>query len=382
MLSPMRLPPVIGTTLLLLWTAAPPAAASSPPAAAGKGGDRNVVLVSIDGLRWQEVFNGAQESLIDPRAGGVQDVPGIRARFWRDTPEARRAAMMPFFWSVVATRGQVFGDPERGSRARLTNGKKFSYPGYSEFLCGFADDRIDSNNKVPNPNVNVLEWLNARPGFGGRVAAYATWDVIPFILNVDRSRLPVVAGWEPIRDEPLTEGERRLNELLPDLPRLWNNNVFDVVTARGALEHLRKRKPRVLYVGFGETDEWAHARRYDCYLEAAYNNDRFLKTLWETLQSMPEYAGKTSLVITTDHGRGGTIKDWTDHGKDVPGAEHIWVAVLGPDTPARGVLEDVEVTQGQVAATLAALVGEDYHAAAPKSAPPLPGVGGRTAARQ
>jgi hypothetical protein len=337
---------------------------------------RNVVFVTIDGLRWQEVFGGAQEKYIDIQAGGVQDMPGLRQRFGTGaTPEARRADLMPFFWSVIAKKGQVFGDATHGGRARVTNGKNFSYPGYSEMLCGMADARIDSNAKVPNPNVNVLEWLNSRPAFRGRVSAYGTWDVLPSILNVQRSGLPVVAGWEPVRDEPLTDGERAANALVADLPRLWRNNVFDAVTGRLAMEHLRKRKPRVFYIAFGETDEWAHMRRYDCYLESAHANDRYLQELWETLESMPEYAGKTSLVVTTDHGRGGTLKDWTDHNKDTPGCEDIWIAVMGPDTPALGVREGVEVTQSQVAATLALLAGEDVAAFAkdsPNAAAPLP----------
>ncbi len=76
--------------------------------------------------------------------------------------------------------------------------------------------------------------------------------------------------------------------------------------------------------------------------------------------------------MTTDHGRGPTRADWTDHGKGVPGAELVWVGVLGPDTPALGEREAVEVTQGQVAATIARLVGEDLNAASPRAAPPLP----------
>jgi hypothetical protein len=345
---------------------------SIAPLAHGAG-DERVVLVTIDGFRWQEVFGGAEDRLIDARAGGVPDVVGLKRQYWRETPEARRLVLMPFVWGTLAKQGQIFGDPSRKAQARLTNGRKFSYPGYQEILCGFPDDRIDSNDPVPNPNVSVLEWLNGRPGFAGSVAAYGTWDVLYGILNQGRSRLPIVAGFSEIKDEPLTEGQRAINALLPELPREWPDNVYDFVTARSALEHLRKHKPRVLYVAFGETDEWAHSRRYDCYLDAANRNDAFLRTLWQTLQSMPEYAGRTSLVVTTDHGRGSTEKDWTDHGKDTDGAEFVWMAVMGPNTPAMGVRENVQVTQGQVAATVAALVGEDYHAAAPNSAPPLPG---------
>jgi arylsulfatase A-like enzyme len=142
---------------------------------------------------------------------------------------------------------------------------------------------------------------------------------------------------------------------------------------RGATEHLAKRKPRVLYVMLGETDEWAHMRRYDCYLEAAQRADVFVRKLWETLQSMPEYKDKTSLVLTTDHGRGATMADWMNHGKNVAGAEFVWMAVMGPHTQAMRIRENVDVTQSQIAATLAALVGEDYHKDVPRSAAALPG---------
>lgn len=56
----------------------------------------------------------------------------------------------------------------------------------------------------------------------------------------------------------------------------------------------------------------------------------------------------------------------------MPGAENIWVAVMGPDVPALGERTAVEVTQSQIAATIAALVGEDFQTASPKAAPRLP----------
>jgi hypothetical protein len=130
----------------------------------------------------------------------------------------------------------------------------------------------------------------------------------------------------------------------------------------------------VLFLSFGDTDDWAHEGRYDLVLDAAHKTDGFIEQLWTTLQSMPEYAGKTSLVLTTDHGRGDTRVEWKSHGKDIPGADQMWIAVLGPDTPADGCRSDLDVTQSQVAATVAALLGEDYHASVPQSAAPLPGV--------
>ncbi|MEX0726831.1 MAG: alkaline phosphatase family protein [Planctomycetaceae bacterium] len=333
----------------------------------------NVVYVALDGLRWQEVFTGAEERFISPDAG-VKNVAGLRDHFWRETPEARRETLMPFLWQTIAKEGQLFGDPTRGCVARLTNGLKFSYPGYNEMFAGLADPRIDSNNKVPNPNINVLEFLNTRDRFKGRVAALTTWDVFPFILNQERSGLFVHSGVGPIVDEPLTPRQKDLNHAISNALVLWEGNSIDVFTVELTREYLLKHRPRALFLGLGETDEWGHGRRYDLYLHAAQKSDRQIKELWELLQSLPEYKDKTSLIISTDHGRGETLGDWTNHGKDVVGAEFVWMAVMGPRTPALGVREHVEVTQSQIAATIAQLVGEDFRAAVPQAAEPLPGV--------
>lgn len=330
----------------------------------------NLIFVTWDGFRWQELFGGAEEALISKEWGGVTDVPGLRASFWRDTPEERRQVLLPFVWGTLAKQGQIFGDPSKGSTSRVTNGKKFSYPGYNEMFVGFADDAINSNNKILNKNINVLEYINRQPGFSGRVAGFATWDVMDFILNRERSGLMLQTGWTEIVDPPLTPAQEHVNKLVREQPRLWPGNVIDVVTFTAAREHLLKHRPRVLYIGLGETDEWAHARRYDLYLEAAQRSDRYLQELWELLQSLPQYKDQTTLVVTTDHGRG-FGRDWANHNARTDGAEFIWMAALGPGVPALGVRENVETTQSQVAATLGSLVGVDFKQAFPHAAAPL-----------
>ena len=358
---------LLAMMLLGLWT-------SSPLIAKEQRQTKNVILVTIDGMRWQEIFNGADPQLLESRDGGVRDKPGIRKEFWRESSQDRRKALMPFLWTTIADKGQIFGDPSVSSPVRVTNGMKFSYPGYNEMLCGHPDPRINSNDKIPNPNTNVLEWLNGLPEYRGRVGAYGAWDRLPYILNVQRSHLPAHAGWDPIDDQPLTAAEQEINGLLPQLPRIWDDDTFDVIAGRGAVQYILKHHPRVFYLMFGETDEWAHLRRYDCYLQAAKKNDQFIAQLWETLQKIPQYAGKTSIVITTDHGRGATSRDWTDHGRNTDGAEYVWMAVLGPDTPPLGVRKNAPAMQSQVAATFARLLGEDFNSSSPEIAPALPGV--------
>jgi hypothetical protein len=354
----------LGLALVLAFATIRPIDAQ-PPA-------RNVVVVTFDGFRWQEMFGGADRDYFKKASDGQ---PGpAEKRFWRATADERRAALLPFLWGTVAAQGQIFGDPSKQSRSHLTNGLWFSYPGYNEMFAGTADPRIDSNDKKPNPNITVLEWLKGRPGFAGQVAAFGSWDVLPFILNVERSGIPVGSGFTPM-PQAKTDREHAINTLATDLPPFWDYGPFDAPIVYAALESLRTRKPRVLYVMLGEGDEWAHAGRYDLYLDASYRADRFLARIWETLQSLPDYANRTTLLVTTDHGRGATTTDWTDHGRKVPAAENTWFAALGPGVPALGVRQGITVTTSQLAATIAAVVGENFQAAAPNAAAPLQGIG-------
>ena len=332
----------------------------------------NVIVVTLDGVRWQEVFGGAALEYFSSEHGGVRDSAELAGRFWRATASERRQALMPFLWGTVVREGQIFGDSARGAPAYVTNGLWFSYPGYNELLSGAPDPRIDSNDKIPNPNVTVLEWLHSLPGYRGRVAAFGSWDVLPFIVNTTRSGVSANGDGPPF-PQPGTPRERELNALAADLPPIWGEAArLDGPTMWAALEHLRMQRPRVVYVMLGETDEWAHGRRYDLYLDAACRGDRFVGRLWEAAEAMPEYRGKTALVVTTDHGRGDSPMTWTDHGREVPAARRIWIAVLGPTTPALGVRTNVGTTQAQVAATIAALLGLNFHATKPGVASPLP----------
>jgi bisphosphoglycerate-independent phosphoglycerate mutase (AlkP superfamily) len=133
--------------------------------------------------------------------------------------------------------------------------------------------------------------------------------------------------------------------------------------------------PRALFVGYGETDNWAHQGRYDLVLESAHGFDYFVQELWETMQAMPAYRNQTTFILTTDHGRGSGLVEWKEHGVDEKGSENIWIAMMGPDTPARGERENVgTVTQSQIAATVAALLGEDYPHGVSAAAASLPDV--------
>jgi hypothetical protein len=337
----------------------------------------NVVLIVSDGVRWQEIFRGADRPLMSRTPGGVSDTSALIATFWRDDIAARREALFPFLWGKVAREGQIFGNQDKGSVARIDNTFRFSYPGYNEMLSGFFDPQINSNEYRPNPNVTVFEFLARDPAFRGKVGAIATWGAFRRIFNEQRAGIDVIAGWSPPFTGDLARSPRgaMLNELYRTSVRYWSDNTFDALMHQVTKEYLAARQPRVLFVGYGETDEWAHSGRYDLLLESARQMDSFVADLWTTMQSMPQYRDKTTFIITTDHGRGSGDREWKNHGEKVEGAENIWIAVIGPDTPPLGERTNIApVTQSQVAATIASLLGmaSPFRALAPKAAAPIP----------
>ncbi len=335
---------------------------------------RAVVLIVMDGFRWQEVFQGAAAELLNAKYGGAQDEAELKKQFWRPRPEERREAMMPFLWGVVAKQGQIYGNQTKGSAAQVTNGFKFSYPGYNEMSTGYPDKRINSNEYGANPNMTVFEWLNGRPAFRDQVAIFATWNAFNDIFRNGKSGLLIRAGWDLPWAAQLNEREQRLKMLYQTTTRVEDDDVFDSFTHADLTDYLRGgHSPKALFVGYGGTDDWAHEGKYDLVLQAAHQDDQHIQELWELMQSNPAYHDQVTFIITTDHGRGSGLKQWRDHDYNVAGAENIWIAVMGPDTPPKGEMASVpRVTQSQIAATIAALLGEDYRAAVPQAADPLP----------
>lgn len=346
-------------------------AALAPPALAGK--TQNVVLIVSDGLRWQEVFQGADPLLLDAKNGGnwVEE-PELKSRYWRATPQERRQLLFPFIWGTVAKQGQIFGNRTQGSDAHVTNGLAFSYPGYNEMSVGFPNPAITSNEFGPNPNVSVFEWLNGSPELAGHVAIYGTWKNYSDIFNENRSHLVMQAGWTPPPRTHDASKDALLAKLFDTTTRFDEEDVGNSFLQVELLDYVRTGKPRVLFVGYGETDNWAHQGRYDLVLESAHRTDAFIKELWDTLQAMPQYRGTTTFIITADHGRGSGPVEWKEHGVDEKGSENVWIAVIGPDTPPLGERKNIQpVTQAQIAATIAALMGKDYVKDVPKAARPI-----------
>lgn len=327
----------------------------------------NLVIVTLDGMRWQEVFKGA-DSLLIRDSNYTRDRKELQEKFWSPDIEERRRKLFPFFWNTISKEGQLYGNRAAGNRVDNANPYWFSYPGYNEIFTGYPDTAVNSNDKIYNKNENVLEFINRQPGFKDKVAAFATWDVFPYILNQPRSGIYVNADSDSIPG--FTPALRVLNDMQYLAPRPIGVRP-DVLTYFAAREYLKAKQPKVLYIAFDETDDFAHSGMYDQYLGSAHAQDAMLADLWNLIQSMDQYRNKTTLIITCDHGRGDRIKEeWKHHGQRIKDAHEIWIAAIGPDTPAKAVVtSETQIWQAQLAPTFARLLGFEFKPAQPQPEP-------------
>ena len=327
----------------------------------------NIIIITTDGFRWQEVFGGMDKVIGIDKRFNPDDSAYLFKKYWSEDLDTRRKNLFPFFWNTIASKGQLYGNRLLNNKVNVSNPYWFSYPGYSEIMCGYVDTAINKNEYKANPNTTLLEFFNSQNELRGKVAAFAAWDAFDRILNEQRSGIPVVSAFDNVGGTNPNSNENLINAMLADAHKEWNEECYDVFTHYAAMEHLKTRKPKVLYISYGETDEWAHGRKYRSYLDAAHQVDAWIKKIWDFVQSDPQYKNKTTLLITTDHGRGDKLKEkWTSHGESVEGADQIWFAVMGPNTPASGEMKnDVQLYQKQFAQTMAKLMGYTFKAEHP-----------------
>jgi hypothetical protein len=315
--------------LLLAGLSAMPPASAQPPS-------EHVFIITTDGFRWQEVFSGADSSMINDDQL-VKDPGQMRQLYWDSGIDERRKKLMPFFWNTIAAQGQLYGNRLFGNKVGMRNFYWISYPGYNEILTGFADPILNPNLKLNNKNRNILEFLNRQPKYKGKVVAFGSWNVFPFILNQKRSNIPVDCGFHN------------------------RHTRYDSLTFSCAKEYIVKNHPAVVFIGFGETDEDAHARKYDLYLQSAAAVDHMIAELWNFVQSDPEYKDHTTFIITTDHGRGRDAASWHTHGLFTKGSGQTWLACIGAGIRPMGEMkDDMQIYGRQLAATISQLLGEHF----------------------
>lgn len=363
-------------TLVVGGSQATTAAASATAAADGGRRTENVILVTIDGVRIQELFGGMDEVITGkPKQSGVYDLDRLRDLYWRDTPEQRRLALWPYFWGTLVHEGMVLGNKEKRSRVLVKNPLLFFAPGYAEILTGQPQDDVMSNDLIRYPHQTVLEYAQRKLDLSEiEVAMVGSWTGFKLLASSVPDVFFTNGGYEEFPPHLSTPRIEFLGKLQHQAMALWEEGRSDAITFNLGLEYIKARHPRLFYLALGEPDDWSHARRYDRLLDYLHICDGYLRELWETLQSDNFYRDRTTVIITTDHGRGIRPSDWVKHGKGVQGSEDVFVAIFGPDTPKSGeVVDHPTVYLADVAATLMQYLGLDPGDFNADAGPPMPG---------
>jgi hypothetical protein len=357
--------PGLAAGALAAWTLA----ATSAPAAGEPG--PAVVIVTIDGVRWQEIFRGADPSLVANPKYVADDLKENATKSWVDVPD-RPGALTPFLHGAARQGGVLIGNRDAGECAHVTNDMWFSYPGYNEILTGRADNTITANEFGPNHNVTVLEWLNRQPAFHDKVSVVGNWDVFADIVNSRRSGVPVNAA----------------------MGKAWPT---EVLTARFAVEGLSHGATRAMFIGFGDTDDYAHLGDYYQYLSALNRADDWIRQIWDAIQANPDLRGRTTMIVTADHGRGDTPPDaWREHASQtyldkiapdylpeyrktgITGSNNVWMLAIGPAVRPAGANAyhgGACAGSNQIAASLLTALGVDWRAFDAGAGAPLAFIG-------
>ena len=311
------------------------------------GRTENVVLVTIDGVRWQDVFGG-----VDP---AMATMAGMRAD---DVVDAE--GLMPNLYAL-ARAGAVSGAPGHGRAMTATGPNYVSLPGYLEIFTGSRDVGCRTNGCDATKMRTFLD--AARDNLAVRdedIAVISSWDALARAASSAPHRIAMSAG----RTGGVSREKVRVDDVAA---RLVDEGATaaaapgdgdyrpDAYTAAIALRYLDVVRPRVMAVGLGDTDEYAHAGDYASYIQAIRRADQFLGDLRMHLKQMGKYGEQTTIVVTCDHGRS---SGFTDHGWDAPESGRVWLITSGGAVPALGYLDEGGAEHlADIAPTLEALLG-------------------------
>jgi hypothetical protein len=188
-------------------------------------------------------------------------------------------------------------------------------------------------------------------------ASFASWEVMPRALERTEGATLVNAGFAPMVDPSARQEELAALNARQGADRPpWQGARGDWWTMVQALRHMRDHRPRFLYIGLNDADEWAHRDDYRQYLGALRLYDGWIGRLLTMLDGMGDYGRHATVLLTTDHGRGDGPR-WKDHGPDTPEARAIWLLVVPPGHRSGLAVRTRAVTHLDLRPTIEAIFG-------------------------
>jgi hypothetical protein len=288
--------------------------------------NHHVVVVALDGVRWQDVFEG-----VDPELARHHGVPAAEV--------VPASALIPELYRLAETRGAMMGAPDQGEPISASGPNFVSLPGYMEMLTGRSPSLFRDNDCPQIPEPTLLDELVALPGIeSAQISAVASWEGIEKAASIDPGRIAISVGRTSGKTRSLfagdADGARLLKAGEQAGPSPGHGDFRrDQATSDLALHYLRTKRPRFMFLGLGETDEFGHRRDYRNYLRALQAADRTIGQVARVLEEFERAGQKTLLLVTTDHGRS---HDFETHGAHAPESARVWLFAAGARFVARG----------------------------------------------
>ncbi len=126
-----------------------------------------------------------------------------------------------------------------------------------------------------------------------------------------------------------------------------------------ARQLMKRLAPSLLWITLHDIDV-AHSGAFSLYIEGIQRSDRLCAELWKTIESEPEYAGKTTLFILPDFGRDSDFSSggngFQHHRTGDASSRTTWMMVLGPGARENHIV-DRPVESVDLVPTLGSLLG-------------------------
>lgn len=261
-------------------------ACTAPPSATERLKTEHVIILVIDGTRWSETW-GATPGLIPNMSGSMKS----------------RGVFMPNF---------------------LNDAYTYTNSGHAAITTG-VNQPIDNYGDELPANPSIFQYFLKQTG----KPATSAWIVS------SKDKLHILAGtqradWEGTFQPSVNAGKNGPG----------TGYRMDSLTLVEVKRVLTTYQPNLMLINLMEPDGFAHAGNWPYYLRGISRGDRYAKELWDFVKKNKAFRRKTTLLITTDHGRhlDGIDGGYREHGDNCAGCQQIYLLALGPDFK-RGTVE-------------------------------------------
>ncbi len=289
----------------------------------------HVVIVTLDGARPREIFEGVDPELA--RAQGLPEAAVVAAH-----------TLLPNLSELMGA-GAVFGSAADGAPMQASGPNFVSLPGYTELMTGRGPSSCADNGcRWVGEHTLVDDLTRARGCRSERAAVVSSWPDIGRVVALRAECATVSSGRHGGSNRERFEASPRLaralerGEKVDPFPGVGDFRP-DRLTAPLAIGYLEEHAPDFLFLALGETDEYAHRGDYRGYLAALREADRSIGELRRVLATLEAKGHRTALFVTADHGR---ARSFRDHGERYPESASIWLVAAGsaitrPAAPSR-----------------------------------------------